>query len=99
MQRGFNQYQIAIDPNNVIHIVWEDMRAKNISIGSDIYYAQSNNNGLTFTTGRVVNYKTDGIQKNPCIAVNDSWIYVAWVDAPSIDQGGTIFFSFSLRLP
>ncbi len=94
-QRNYYQYQIAIDTNNVIHIVWEDNRALNFSIGTDIYYAKSYNSGLTFTPGVIVNYVTNSIQKNPCIALNDSWIYIAWTEAPDISQGGDIMFSYS----
>ncbi len=95
IQKNNFQYQIAIDDNNIIYIVWEDHGAKNLSYSPDIYFAKSTNYGLTFSPSVRVNYEREGVQKNPSIAVNDSWIFVSWTKSPDIALPGDIYFSYS----
>lgn len=69
---------IAIDPNNRVHVAWEDW-----SHGfPEIYYRRSTNGGTTWTTKRIT--FNNGWSVEPAIAVSsDNRIYVVWEDNPS----------------
>jgi hypothetical protein len=68
---------IAIDSNDVIHIVWEDRRRVD---NFDIYYANSTNRGFSFSINKKVN-DVDVAARDPSIAVDDKDnIHVAWCD-------------------
>ncbi len=94
-QSNENPCHIAIGLDEAIHVVWEDSCAKNMTIGSDIYYAKSLDNGLTFTPGVIVNYNRVNWQTNPSIAINDTVILVSWTESPIEYGPGDIYFSYS----
>jgi hypothetical protein len=68
---------IAIDSNNVIHIVWEDRRRID---DFDIYYTNSTDGGITFNVNRKIN-DVDTESRDPAIAIdeNDN-IHIVWCD-------------------
>jgi hypothetical protein len=79
---------ISIDGNDVVHVVWEDMRSGD----KDIYYAKSSD-GVNFSQNVIVNDpyvhpRTPSIRHlTPSIAVHETGnpIYVAWTDDRSIN--------------
>jgi hypothetical protein len=94
-----NKYDIAIGPGPEypIHIVWTDSRAEvdevQDNIG-DIYYARSLDFGKTFSKPTMVSPMTQGAQRQPSIAVNDTnGVYITWTDTES--SLGTIYLVYS----
>ncbi|UCE36100.1 MAG: exo-alpha-sialidase [Thermoplasmata archaeon] len=68
---------IAVDSNDIIHIVWEDKRSEG---NYHIYYANSTNGGLTFSINKKIN-DADNSSRDPAIAVdNRNNIHIAWCD-------------------
>jgi hypothetical protein len=68
---------IAVDSNDIIHIVWEDKRRVD---NYDIYYANSTDMGITFSVNKKIN-DVDNSSRDPTIAIdNQNNIHVAWVD-------------------
>jgi hypothetical protein len=82
---------VTVDGNGNIYIVWYDDRNGDF----DIYYANSTDGGITFSTSKKVNDDVSGNwQADPCIAVdNTGKIYIAWRD----DRNGNpdIYFANS----
>ena len=98
MQSIDNKYDIGIGDDDVIHVAWMDTRENYGLLESqrgDIYYSHSSDYGLTFSQATRVNKNSNGIQKNPSIAVNQSdEVYISWTDLSA--SPGEIFFTFSL---
>jgi hypothetical protein len=72
---------IAEEDTGIVHVAWVDDRLGD----PDIFYAQSNNDGLTFGANLKINddAATNG-QETPAIAVEDGeFIHIAWADARS----------------
>jgi len=67
---------IAIAPNNRVHVVWQDGRGTN----NHIYYATSTNAGSSFGTNQRVDDSSSGAQSNPAVAANSSTVFVTWED-------------------
>ncbi|MCK4266827.1 MAG: Ig-like domain-containing protein [Thermoplasmata archaeon] len=68
---------VAIDDNNKIHVVWGDARNGNY----DIYYANSTDGGITFSSDRRINDdSTNTAQVWGKIAANGSKICIVWYD-------------------
>ncbi|UCE37947.1 MAG: hypothetical protein JSW00_01520 [Thermoplasmata archaeon] len=91
---------VAIDSNGVIHVVWEDWRndADGRWVGSDggidglnnsdIYYANSSDGGITWSTSKMIN--DDGgttDQGSPDITIdNNDMIHIVWEDRRRVDN-------------
>ena len=85
---GFSQLpQITTSGNNV-YVTWVDTTPGN----NDIFFAASNNNGISFANPINVS-KNTGDAFNPQIAASGNNVYVTWVDeTPGNDD---IFFAVS----
>jgi len=69
---------IAVDPNNHVHVIWQDHTPGNW----EIYYKKSTDGGSSWTTKRLTNNSSQSFY--PGIAVNSaSHIYVVWYDDAS----------------
>ncbi len=68
---------IAIDSNDIIHVVWEDRRRVD---DFDIYYANSTDGGITFSINKKINdLSTES--RDPAIAIDEKDnIHIAWCD-------------------
>jgi PKD repeat protein len=73
--------KIAVDSNNIIHVVWEDERNYN-SYSMDIYYARSIDYGQSFLPNtRVNDGTTHAAQATPVISTNqNNDLFIAWAD-------------------
>jgi hypothetical protein len=103
---GVSQYNpfIAIDIVGNIYITWDDRRNSN----PDIYFANSTDNGVTFSVNKRVNDDVSSTTQNAVSMAldNTGTIYIAWQDnrngnydiyyANSTDQGNT--FSTNKKL-
>jgi hypothetical protein len=82
---------IAVEVGGIVHVAWEDTRNSD----SDIYYARSTDDGLSFGTNVRINddLTTEG-QGTPSVAVEDGeFVHIAWADAR--DGGWDIYFTAS----
>ena len=93
--------KIVVDPAGKLHAVWSDAR---LGTYSKIYYANSTDNGSTWSAGVGVNNTGAGSQVNPCLAVDSGGnIFVVWEDLRSgyhiymsrSTNGGTSFSASS----
>lgn len=76
---------IAIDSNDVIHIVWNDNRLDPDPINPpnyfDIFYANSTDGGVTFSPNKKITDVMPASARSPAIAIDDKDnIHVAWCD-------------------
>jgi hypothetical protein len=73
--------RIAVDTAGKLHVAWTDAR---LGSTSKIYYANSTDNGTTWSASVGVNATGAGTQVNPGLAVDSSNnIYVVWEDLRS----------------
>ncbi len=73
--------QITADSQGKLHAVWADYRSGSYY---QIYYANSTDNGSTWSANVQVNYTVTGTQTQPSVATDSSNnIYVAWDDGRS----------------
>ena len=80
---------VWLDNSGTIYVVWDD--------GYYPSFAKSVDHGQSFIEERVVNDDTTGGGRSPCLcSLDDSLIYVTWMDARTYGQTGyDIYFSFS----
>lgn len=72
---------IFIDISDRIHIAWEDGRNLASNDNWDVYYAFSQDGGITFEGCSIVNDGTETYQTEPDISVfDDGRIFVVWED-------------------
>ncbi len=76
---------IAIDSNEVVHIVWNDNRLDGDPMNApnyfDIYYANSTDSGVTFSTNKKITDVMPVTARSPAIAIdNKDNIHIAWCD-------------------
>ena len=81
--------QIAVSGNNV-YVTWFDDTPGN----RDIFFAVSNNNGVSFGTPINLSNNTGG-SSNPQIAASGNNVYVTWHDDTPAGSNGDIFFASS----
>jgi WD40 repeat protein len=68
--------QTDMDSNGIISVVWYDYRNSNIE---DIYFANSTDNGQTFSSNLLVSNFPSSVDNSPTIAVEASGtVHVAW---------------------
>ncbi len=87
-----NQFtpQIAVDSGGNIYVVWEDDREFN----SDIFFAKSMDNGVTWTEKNVKISNSSADQRSPAIAISSiDEIYVVWED--NRNSNSDIYFACS----
>ncbi|MBM4250107.1 MAG: hypothetical protein FJ149_11935, partial [Euryarchaeota archaeon] len=73
--------KIAVDSNGKLHAVWSDAR---LGSNTKIYYANSTDNGTTWSASVGVNATGAGSQVQPAVAVDSSGnIFVVWEDLRS----------------
>jgi hypothetical protein len=73
-----------------VHVVWEDNRDGN----GDVYYKRSTDGGLTWGTDkRLTNDPADSW--DPCIALNDSVVYIVWMDNRDDSNNYEIYYKRS----
>jgi hypothetical protein len=84
--------RIEIDGNDNIHVIWIDVRE---TIGGDIYYTNSTDEGITFHKNKKVNDISKG-SDDPSLAVDDNdVIYIVWVDNRNDTTTLDVYFSKS----
>lgn len=82
--------QLAVDSNGKLHAVWSDYRS---GVNYRIYYANSTDNGTTWSPNVMVNYSASGGQYVPSMAIDASNnIYIVWDDGRS---GTHVYFAKS----
>ena len=82
--------QIATSGSNV-YVTWVDTTSGNV----DIFFAASNNNGVSFSTPINLSNNT-GISANSQIAVSgNNNVYVTWIDDTTPNGNADIFFAVS----
>jgi PKD domain len=89
---------LAVDPenSNLIHVVWTD--ARSVPNGQDIFYANSTNGGVSFSSPsrRLNSDATSAGQSQPAIAVAPNRdVYVAWTDPKVPARGADIYLAKS----
>src|SRR5688572_2367727 len=92
------EVDLAVDPENpnLIHAVWTDTRS--VVNGPDIFYANSTDGGLAFSTSRRINDGPSSVaQTQPAMAIAPNRdVYVVWTDPrDSATRGSDIYFSRS----
>ncbi|MEM3042437.1 MAG: BNR-4 repeat-containing protein [Thermoplasmata archaeon] len=81
--------RMVVDNSGKIHAVWQDTRSGN----TRIYYANSKDNGTTWSASIQVNQTSTGQQSVPSIAVDsDGTIHVVWDDSRS---GAHVYYARS----
>ncbi len=94
---GKDQYQprIQVGPGGVLHVIWEDQRNGD----SDIFYANSTTNGLSFNPFvRVDDAAIEQRSATPALAVDSlGEVHVAWWDNRTPGSVGFIYQVFYSR--
>lgn len=99
--------EIAVDNNNVIHVVWQDQTNGAWGIDTEIMYAQYTiatgwSNATVISDGYNSSYWNDGYSDNPKIAINNNQVCVIWDDNTDGVWGTDkeiMFISFEISVP
>jgi len=86
-----SQPDIAVGPDNAIHVVWKDTTTGEKR--PEIYYSVSRDNGTTWTNAEKVS-EPYGAASEPAIAVGrDGIVHVAWESKGATEATSVIYYS------
>ena len=83
---------IAVDVHGKVHLAWTDHR----SGGSEVFYANSSDGGVTFSKNAMVSGGNGNASSTSLTTDADGVVYVVWEDSTNLSAGVRAFLSMSI---